>query len=475
MTIVLLTVLFLAAPAAALAQGDRPTATELGWLESFLMTREERRAQIQAMSHGDREAFRRLFWMRRDPEPGAQGNETLDRYLARVRLADRNFGQDGGYGGGGDRARVFVLLGMPVQAIPEPPTETTPEGLLWVYPADPKSGLAGILEAHYLRDEEGRLWLENRTEVDEELEEMRRRLVARPEIGFERDDAGRLVIPNLPAGGSERTRRVLAGLTAEGPHQSGFPFRVTPAYFRVNDRATYVALLYEAPSGVLAPATDGQAAASVFAKAASAEEDHEAPGSGIFRRETTHTVIQAADGPTRFEASLVLPPGRHRLLVGLVDEQSDGYGAAQLEVEAPAFVGTEPGFSSVVLYDETTTTEFSGAVPGRAFQFGRTHFQPRSNAVFRQAETLGAFYFFYPGERVDDGELPEIVAEYTLSREGRDTGFVRPEALPTSTRQAAANAEIELSDFGPGRYELGIRIRYRDQIYETAKPFTLVR
>ena len=76
---------------------------------------------------------------------------------------------------------------------------------------------------------------------------------------------------------------------------------------------------------------------------------------------------------------------------------------------------------------------------------------------------------------MDDGELPEIVAEYTLSREGRDTGFVRPEALPTSTRQAAANAEIELRDFAPGRYELGIRVLYGDQVFETRKAFTLVR
>ena len=477
--VALMAALLAAAPGAARAQGYRPTVTELGWLESFLMTTDERRAAIQAVSRGDREAFRRLFWMRRDPEPGTPANETLEHYLARVRLAERNFSQDGGYGGGGDRARVFVLLGMPVQAIPEPGTETTPEGLFWIYPADPENGLTEVLEAHYRRDEDGRQWLENRARVDAQLEEMRQRLITRPEIGFERDAAGRLVIPNLPAGGSERVRRTLGNLEAKDdatdPEASGFPFRVTPAYFRLDDDATYVALLFEARPGLLAPGPDGQAAASVFARAAASADDHETPGSGIFRRETAHTAILAADGPARFEASLVLPPGRHRLLVGIVDEQSDAHGAAPLDIEAPAFPEAEARFSSVVLYDETTASEFTDAVPGRAFQFGRTHFHPRSNAVFRQQETLGAFYFFYPGERADDGELPEIVAEYTLSREGRDTGFIRPEAIPTSTRQAAANAEITLADFAPGRYELGIRIHYRDQVYETAKAFTLIR
>ncbi len=464
---------------AAAPQGDRATPTELGWLESFLMTSEERRAQVQAMSRGDREAWRRLFWLRRDPEPGTPENETLDRYLARVRLAERNFAADGGYGGGGDRARVFVLLGMPVSAIPAPATETTAEGLLWVYPADPDAGLAGILEARYRRDEEGQLWLENRIAVDEQLEEMRRRLVARPEIGFERDEDGRLRIPNLPAGGSERARRLLADLESAGGERlppSGFPIRVTPAYFRADDRATRVALLYELPADRLATGADGQAAASVFAKAAPAPgDDREAPGAAVFRRETAHTRILDAAGPGRFEATLVLPPGPRRLLLGVVDEQSDGFGAATLDIEVPAFPESEPGFSSVVLYENTTLTEFRDEAPGRAFQFGRRRFEPRPTGVFRQSETLGAFYFFYPGARVDDGGLPEIVAEYTLRREGRDTGFVRPEPLPTSTRQAAANAELPLAGFAPGRYELGIRIRYRGETYETAKPFTLVR
>ena len=461
--------------APALAQGSRPTIQELGWLESFLMTAGERRASIEAISRGDREAFRRLFWLRRDPAPETPENETLDHYLARVRLADRNFAADGGYGGG-DRARVFVLLGMPVQVLPQPATETTPEGLLWVYPADPAQGLADTLEAHYLRDPEGGLWLENRTEVDGQLEELRRRLVARPEVGFERGPDGRLLVPNLPVGGSERARQVLQELAVRGSGSGELAFRVTPAFFRVDDDATYVALLYEARTGQLAAGTDGQAAVSVFAKTAAPAPDRpEAPGAGTYRGETAHTAILPAEGPARFEASLILPPGRHRLLLGIVDEQSDGFGTASQEIAVPAFPAVESAFSSVVLYGETSTTELSGTVPGRAFQFGRTHFQPRFSGVFRQRETLGAFYFFYPGQREDDGELPEIVAEYTLRREGRDTGFVRPEPLPTSTRQAAANAEIELADFPPGRYELGIRIRYLDGIYETSRPFTLIR
>lgn len=469
----------LMAAAGASAQGERPTDTELGWLESFLMTPEERRASIRALSAGDRGAFRRLFWMRRDPTPDTPRNETLERYLARVRLAESNFRKDG-YGGGGDRARVFVLLGLPVQTIPQQATEDAPDGLLWVYPPDGDAGVPAGLTAHYLADPDGRLWLENRGEVDDRLEPLRAELIVRPGIGFERGSDGRLLIPNLPAGGSERARKVLAGMAADesadgpGPRAAGFPFRVTPAYFRSGDGATTVALLFETPAGVLAAADDGQSAASVFARDAAAPRAAAGgPGEGRFRFETANTRIQPGGGPARFEASLVLPPGERRLLLGVVDEQSDAFGTAAIEVEAPAFPEAEPSFSSVVLYGETTPVAAAEDSPDRAFQFGRTHFRARSNGVFRRSETLGAFYFFYPGARKDDGELPEIVAEYTVLRDGQETGFVRPEALPTSTRQAAANAEIPLAQFAPGRYRLRIRIRYREDTYETGAAFTV--
>ena len=466
-------------PAATAGQGEQPSETELGWLESFLMTSEERRASIRAVSLGDRGAFRRLFWMRRDPTPDTPQNETLDRYLARVRLAETNFRGDG-YGGGGDRARVFVLLGLPVQTVPRPATEETPEALFWVYPPDAEAGIGNGIEAYYLRDPDGRLWLENRREVDDELESLRESLIVRPEIGFERGPDGRLRIPNLPAGGSEGARRVLERMAAEAGEPgaaAGFPFRVTPSFFREGDDATFVALLFEAAAGNLATAGDGQSAASVFAQdAGAAREGASTPGAGRFRFETAHTRIQPGGAPARFEASLVLPPGRRRLLLGLVDEQSEAFGTAVVEVEAPAFPAAEPSFSSVVLYGETATAETSETgepPPDRAFQFGRTHFRLRADGVFRREETLGAFYFFYPGDREDDGELPEVVAEYAVLRDGQETGFVRPEPLPTSTRQAAANAEIPLAQFTPGRYRLRIRIRYRDETYETGADFTL--
>ena len=47
------------------------------------------------MTHGDLEVFRRLFWMRRDPDPATRENETLDLYLGRVRLLAAEFKDTG--------------------------------------------------------------------------------------------------------------------------------------------------------------------------------------------------------------------------------------------------------------------------------------------------------------------------------------------------------------------------------------------
>ncbi len=449
---------------AAAAQGGNPSGVELGWLESFLMTEDERRASIEARTQGDLASFRRLFWLRRDPDPTTPENETLDRFLTRVRLANRNFMDDSGDDGGGDRARVFVFLGMPLQTLREPASETRPAGVRWVWPADPEAGLRDDLSAIFFPDPDGRLWIENRNEVDDALEEARRRVVAREEIGYVRGADGRLRLPDLPGGGSDRARRVLTGFDPASEEPEGIPFSVAPAFFRGEPGATRVALLLEAREGALVPGPDGQGAASVFARVVADEP-----------RDVAYTTIRAAEGRARFELALDAEPGRRRVVLGFVDEQSEGYGAAAVTLDVPEFAADAAGFSSVVLYSDAEPTVLPEGGPERAFQFGRTRFHPRPTGVFRQQETLGAFYFFYPGERDDDGELPEVVAEYTIRREGSDAGFIAPEAVPTSTRQAAANAEFRLDGFAPGRYELAIRIRYRDNAFETSQPFTLVR
>ncbi len=451
------------------AQGGNPSGIELGWLESFLMTSEERRDSIEARTRGDLASFRRLFWLRRDPDPATPENETLDRFLTRVRLANRNFLDSAGDDGGGDRARVFVLLGMPLQTIPAPATETRPEGVRWVWPADPDAGLRDDLSVLFLPDPDGRLWIENRVEVDEALEEMRRRLIARKDIGYRRGEDGRLALPDFPGGGSDRVRRALAGFDPDRQQRDGIPFSVASAFFRDagDSGATRIALLLEARDAQLAPGPDGQAAASVFARLL-------APPGGA-PTDTAYATILEADRPARFEIALTAQPGARRVILGFVDEQSEGFGVAALPLEVPAFPLDAPGFSSVVLYSDAEPTVLPEGGPDRAFQFGRTRFRPRATGVFRQQETLGAFYFFYPGAREEDGELPDIVAEYTIRREGSDAGFIAPEAVPTSTRQAAANAEFPLAGFAPGRYELAIRVRYREDAFETSQPFTLVR
>ena len=346
------------------------------------MTQEERRSSIQAMTQGDREAFRRLFWMRRDPNPSTPQNETLDLYLARVRLADSNFSDDGGYGGG-DRARVFVLLGMPVQALAQPATETTPEGLLWVFPPDPEHGLADTLEAPVLprRGRPALAGKPHRRGQEPRRDAPASDYPATDRLRTRRGEPAHHSEP--PRRGSERARRVLSGLEAGARGKEHLFLPGDPRLFQDRRSGDVCGPALRNARRCARAGTDGQLAASVFAKTASAEE--EGPGAATYRLETAHTSIQAADGPARFETSLVLPPGAHRLLVGVVDEQSDAYGAAQVEIEAPVFPETEPGFSSVVLYSDTTTQQYSGRAPGRAFQFGRTHFEPRSTGVFPPA------------------------------------------------------------------------------------------
>ena len=91
-----------------LPQGDREFIQEV----RYIISKEERKAYVN-IAPGERAAFRRDFWRRRDPSPDTERNEYKETYFARVAEANRLFRTEGRQGWLTERGRVYVLLGPP--------------------------------------------------------------------------------------------------------------------------------------------------------------------------------------------------------------------------------------------------------------------------------------------------------------------------------------------------------------------------
>lgn len=79
----------------------------------WLMLPEEMRQAQRLRTTREAVDFVEAFWRRRDPDPGAPGNELAKTFYERVDAADRLYSEGGARGSLTDRGRALILLGPP--------------------------------------------------------------------------------------------------------------------------------------------------------------------------------------------------------------------------------------------------------------------------------------------------------------------------------------------------------------------------
>lgn len=116
------------------------------WLEEevvYIITRKERNMFFSLKSEREREAFKKAFWLQRDPTPGTQTNEFRNEHYRRVKYATEFFGRETfKQGWETDRGRIYIILGEPIdiQRYYETSAELVPTEL-WQYQGDTSLGL----------------------------------------------------------------------------------------------------------------------------------------------------------------------------------------------------------------------------------------------------------------------------------------------------------------------------------------------
>jgi GWxTD domain-containing protein len=441
------------------------------WLEqevASLITKEEVLIFKGLGSDDDRERFKELFWMRRDPDLVTLENELREEFERRVRTADHNFGRRGRRGATTDMGKVFLLLGRPARtdqthqegagriesSTPDPLVPALPGSdgvrtVSWYYERDPERGIPDGFVVQ-LQSQSG--WdsrLRPSEEVEEVLEQVRNSYVVNQGIDYSRDESGRLMEPPSRFDPNSPAKNVLRKMMEGNLESTDISFDLDVGLFRAAD-GSYVPMLFQIDPASLSW-DDEIAAVTVFGLIESVE------GRPVAYFEEPVKLTRPANGPSTFEMPLSLPVGHYTFNLGVLDDISHSAGTRRIPLFVPDFDSRGLVLSSVLLYKEKRFTAEGEGTPGQAFRFGDTHFEPVGRRPLAPDDNLGVFFFVYGYGLNSDGQ-PHLTAETIFFMDGEPRERIQGLPLHADASQAYADLEVPLADFEPGRYRIEIQV-----------------
>lgn len=357
--------------------------------EAYFATPSERAEWFRLKDNAEREAFKKRYWLMRDPTPGTEKNEFKQVILDRIRKADAKFSiKDGAIGSRTAQGLVYIVLGPPafVRTTPGggvlPPNtlaEATDITTTWIYDTHrtprllemlgrPELQISIVIEPTRRRDV-----LQTPGLFDQYREVLARRSIVNPQ-------ANMLIAPT-------QTEIASARLNAPLPDSVRDLLRDAKPIARSTDGVVFNAAEMWTPRG-----------SSAFASFAVPNAEDRTPhlttyGEVRAGERVIATIAQpfvttdaavAASG-TRVEVfRLDLRPGSYSASFALVDDRT---GQSLLTVTTPLRV-----FDSTADFDVSSLLLSGEPVKVKTpFAFGPVALQPRADLLFHTKESIWYF------------------------------------------------------------------------------------
>ena len=434
-------------------------ADPVDWInspEAAFVTAREREEWFRLSTETERDAFRRRYWLMRDPTPATDENEFRDAILDRVRKADTRFNINGGARGSETaQGRVFIILGPPARVRTANSRMDANSNIsefesiaTWIYDTQRTPNLLKML---------GRPGLE----VNIAIQPMQRRDVLQTPGQFDHYCA------------------TLAGRSVVNPRAY---FVLSPPELEVTDAALRAPLneeirdvLRSAKPGVMCDKftvtanslwTGTRSAAVVTVAVPNAGDrtthlttvgevrDGERVVATLSEPFTTAEAITAAPGTKTAVLQLDVPPGTYDASFALVDDRSgERLGAVTLPLSVfdPS---SDFAVSSIVISTDPTR----GA--SDLFTVGGVSLHPHSDARYSEHERL--WYFATIHAKSGAGG---ISADIQLRRNGRPVAAytIEPEMQALGSGVFLFGQQIPIAEHGAGRYTLYVTFRQAEQ------------
>jgi GWxTD domain-containing protein len=416
---------------------------EKKWLDEVrpIMLAEEEKTYRELKDKGEREEFRKIFWARRDPNPGTPENEYEVEYKAARTEADTQFRVDRP-GIDTDCARVFLLFGKPDEIKPEEsligstPVIRKPE--VWTYKDRPGQKFAGGQAQIAF---EANCTLPQGARMGESLAMAAENKIKNPNLGYKKGSDGKLVklVDQLPKPSPTQT-------LLKTPRQD-FPLTVERKLLtRLPQGGTYLAFLVHAPAGAVDPAkVVVTGLATDAAGVANPVPDREIIGSA------------SADGSFTGSIGFTLRPGKYNVQVALLDPASGKGSVATIPAEILDETSSDVAVSTIVLKDIQQGKVSKPTDPYAAFAFGDTVFVPQPANAYTPADSLTLITFLYGGQKDATTGKTAVVLSMTLSKDGTPVAKMAEEKFETPASPSIG--PIALAAYAPGSYVAEVKVR----------------
>ena len=160
-------------------------------------------------------------------------------------------------------------------------------------------------------------------------------------------------------------------------------------------------------------------------------------------------------GPSLYQKTVPLPPGRYRLNIAAKDITTGTTATYETALDVPQFPEVKLSASSLILADlmEPVPTKEIGS---GQFVIGDTKVRPRVTAVFHRDEKLGAYIQLY---HLDSNS----VIEYQITRNGTDDVVLLDTEKAAGSSQLTLKKWISLANLADGSYTLRFNVANGDR------------
>ncbi len=487
--------LTIAAPSAAVADNSRPSGTPKSpeeydapvpaWREGpvrYILNAEEDRTYraTRKMSVEKRARFIREFWVSRDLDRTAPGNEYRDLYYRRVAEADRMFTESTAPGWKTDRGKIHILLGPPDEVEWISSLQSERHSVLWTYRKSPALvGLGPNPTLRFVKDRTGEYRLTN----DYPLSGLETSL----SVAFESQA--------LQMTGVSSPQHPPDAALGSNPRGDS-PFHTHRDFFQSSGGKT-LTLLTVGIDETLLDETDPSGESSTGVDQGGEELLQPPPGadaspSGSRFDIGVRLVGEEPDqpaydlsgpgglrGPARgagervgryflYQGGTSVIPGRYAAHFDLIDRSTGRPYSFVETIDVPDFKSDSLSLSSITLASRLERLDEGIAGYSAPFVLGNLRILPRPDDIFHADEDL-AFYFHVYGTTIDPiGGRPDLDVEYRFFISGEGPTVAGPVFSPlghpillTGLQTPIQGFSLPLLGWDSGRYRVRVLVTDR--------------